>query len=811
MFPLVVALVFAGPLRGEPTLLSPPLTEIIELNGTAQFTFSEPLALDGIDVTWSGSGIDPGKITCDWFTVQGIVISNVLNCTYAGGWPAGVEVEFTLNAGDSGVFRSLANGDPLAETSGTFMTPGNGTGGPSVTVTPASGGTYDPTSGEPVTFTFSQPMKATTSLEWDAGSWSCDWDPSNPDTVFACVPDGDPAPGIYRWTLNGSTPGFESQDGERLSSSFGTLMVEGDPSDPGFFGGDAPTCPDDHVALGLPKRLHVCGGELSPWTYALALPDFGGDGYAINGFSTAPGDGRTVGSLVKLDAAGLAQWQAFATAPDAVLNVGSSDHLVRVSTGGRQNVPLSFGVFDINLDLAPVYQHRLPEAARRAEVSSTPSRQTIVYNDPGDGVETMAIGPGGEVDWAFRYEGEIFAGPPRVGTPTADARSTGLFPLQDGFLVLSLRTERGTIGQPGDIEHTIGMLRLSTDGAVVWAKTYSGVGGATTPFVFPAGTDGFFIATNALDFSDPENPDTTTQVFKFDGAGLMQWGLELDDVAVLPESRTVAGKTLLHGTLADPNSGDLTQSLILVNATGTLERQILLETDRTGFLAVSGVGDRIYYHFAETSPTTGETVKFTVGTSDLDLRNFAWKAYESPVVFAFANYDEARSELLVSMFSGGERKLDLMRLNAALEMEGDCGLFVDENPFSEIVVSTLAARNVALTAEPISVTASSFAPSFETADLELRTFHTADGDLCERGVSVGPVDFTLSIRKTADAMAELAFPTRTGRTYTIQKASDSGLETWSALEMLPGTGAEITRRYPLDPRQAHFRVGHAAP
>jgi hypothetical protein len=87
------------------------------------FVFSEPMDTAKIAVQWGGA-VDPAKFTYAW-----LAGGTALQCSYAGGLPAGA-VAWTLNPtnGAAGNFRDLA-GNALARTAGGF-TVGGGGGGP---------------------------------------------------------------------------------------------------------------------------------------------------------------------------------------------------------------------------------------------------------------------------------------------------------------------------------------------------------------------------------------------------------------------------------------------------------------------------------------------------------------------------------------------------------------------------------------------------------------------------------------------------------------------------------------------------------
>ncbi|MCI0538559.1 MAG: hypothetical protein L0Z50_25410 [Verrucomicrobiales bacterium] len=114
-----------------PALIAGPTAEQVAAQGQISFTFNEPMSAADIDITWEGTGLDPAKFQCAWLDqIFGIPIPPILlQCTYTGGLPPGVEVRYTLNKGNSGRIKNAAN-QPLPETTGSFRTLGGGGGDP---------------------------------------------------------------------------------------------------------------------------------------------------------------------------------------------------------------------------------------------------------------------------------------------------------------------------------------------------------------------------------------------------------------------------------------------------------------------------------------------------------------------------------------------------------------------------------------------------------------------------------------------------------------------------------------------------------
>ena len=219
-----------------PTVISDPSTNpIASAEDPAVFFFFHAQGMDrtAIDVTWQGPGIDPAKISYLWLPepVQGFTLPAFsLECTYQGGWPGSVLVTWTLNRGSSGVMKS-ANGEILAEKSGSFTTPAVSVEG-EVTVTPSA---TQLTVGQKLTFQFSVAMdtnvSASTIFDPTDGDWQPQWDSP---TALGCtltggIPSGETTSASY--TLSG----LKTAAGVNVDDFSGDITLR--PA----AGGDAPT------------------------------------------------------------------------------------------------------------------------------------------------------------------------------------------------------------------------------------------------------------------------------------------------------------------------------------------------------------------------------------------------------------------------------------------------------------------------------------------------------------------------------------------------------------------------------------------
>lgn len=243
-----------------PMLLQPPTTASVAAAGnadkSADFVFNEGMDREAVDVNWQGTGLDPAKIIYAWTpnAIPGFEIpALILECSYQGGWPAGIEVSWTLNPGNSGVMKSAA-GQPLAQVSGNFTTPGSSGG--SVTITP-SGNTVDV--GGSITFQFSAAMNtgipATDVFQPSYGDWQSVWETSTrlKCTLTGGLEAGESAESTYELT------GLRTAAGADVEDFAGSFTLNGP---------DAPEGP----FLAGPPSTEIIAGTAGKAVFAFSEP-----------------------------------------------------------------------------------------------------------------------------------------------------------------------------------------------------------------------------------------------------------------------------------------------------------------------------------------------------------------------------------------------------------------------------------------------------------------------------------------------------------------------------------------------------------
>lgn len=241
--------------------------EDVSTSAVISFTFSEAMGTEH-SIAWS-SNVTPGKFTYAWS-----VDAKTLDCTYAGGLPANEVITWNLNPDGASVFKDVAGNVLDADTfSGSFTTAGGSTvdkDPPYLIMTDPMSGTPNVPVGKIISFTFSEAMAPTYSIEWSANlsasSFTYSWS-ANSKTLL-CTPVGSlPANAMVTWKLNptGSTL-FKDLAGNVLPANvFTGLFTTGS----GGGGTNDPCNPDmtdsGWGSFGLSKQLtFVQSGNAAP-------------------------------------------------------------------------------------------------------------------------------------------------------------------------------------------------------------------------------------------------------------------------------------------------------------------------------------------------------------------------------------------------------------------------------------------------------------------------------------------------------------------------------------------------------------------
>ncbi len=783
-----------------------------------QFTFSEPMA-DDIDLTWTG--VDGSKVSCNWFTPPFVTFKVILNCSHEGGWPAGTEVGWTVNAGNSGTMKGELTGEAVAETSGTVTIPGGGGGNPdpdpdpdpgndTVGVTPAPFDGESLFPGQSVRFTFDVAMKEQMDIVWDQGDWNCTWftipELNLPRTTLDCEPPANLASGTYTWTINGSGgPGFESLDGGPVETISGTVIIGDGGGGPGI--GEpvlAPDCGEPHDSLPFPKRMSLCGTDIYAWSAAIALPAFGGGGYGVIGGSSF-GEGSHP-SLIAMDDNGMTLWKVYASESGIDLARGQSANIVQAY--GPRDGQFVFGAFDANDAFTPLYQQQVPIAGDDYRVSPLGDGRIAVLQAMDSSVQVFVIGTDGQVDWAKTLTSERFAGLSGlgIGQITGLTRTLSLGGSPDGLLVSVVQTETTQEGQDFSSTSTVTIVRLNNAGAMDWVKSYGDFEN-TNPTVIPTET-GVYISV--LDITPPIN----STFFKLNNQGNVAWGRQIDDATVSFGGELPNGKVILTGGQLQGLEA-LKGTLILLNANGSVDKSVELDSGEgsTALPAIFPGTNRVFIALVSVSSQgpVGAPPKPIFGAADFQLSTFTWKTYAESATFAtlIPNFDGAGA--LLGSFDSETHALDTFKVTDDLAIEGGCFELDD----SDLMVSPAEISTSNATTQALShgVTMENLTITLADTTIALQSVECDELDLCADGGGNNgggdpgtQTDAGLTIRKTGRTTADLEFDSELGKTYTIERSLDLTIGSWMEFEVIPGHGGLIQSNVSNNPRAAYFRL-----
>jgi hypothetical protein len=754
-------------------------------DGPLTFFFSE--AMDQTIDLSSAVTFDTGTWVCEWTD------DSTIECTLQG-TPEPGTYSYTLSG-----FVSEA-GTPMNPYAGSVVIEEDDGSEVTVFPTPAEGEVYNPAFG-PVTFTFSTSMDQTidpqTAITFDRGSWNCDWASAGVPVVL-CTPTSALGEGIYNYTLSG----FLTAEGQSVADFTGTFLVE-EGGGGGNGGTQAPECPaTDPPPLAIPKTMWVCGLDFFAWEHATVYPAAGGLGYFVTG-SSATALGR-LDSLIQLDSQGRFISGVMATSEETQM-YGSFDSEVLYATDGSGGAnQLTVGAYRLDNNLEPVYQRVLPLSGARHVVSQLSNGRVAVVQDLDDEVEVVVFSDTGTVAWAKRYASAGFGADDSGGLPgLGGSQTVELRQTPSGLLLVVSQSKTSFDDETVTVATTNIVARLTENGVVSWAKRYTGSGALFAPLVNVT-RDGTIVLQGFKGDLTGEDPSATGSVlFRLDANGDPVWGKEfvgpnLSVMADLPGNGLLVG-----GHLADSEGNQGASVYGVLDSAGILQQQVQLAFETANFNFGMRQGDRIRYTLhSGTSGSALETV--LVGSSSLQLDDWTWRRYSKPVDSAVLFPEEQGTSSVFSAFNDDLHRLDVARLDNALQTVAACPLFVDA--VVEITPTSFSGSNVTLSLTTETISVADFVPETFSGSIEFAAFTVGEGSICEDGPGGNPTPTTLLIARGAVGEVVVQFDTVQGFNYTVERTGALGSAGWSEIETVPGSGARISRTYGSAESESYYRV-----
>jgi hypothetical protein len=752
-------------------------------DGPLTFFFSE--AMDQtIDLSLAVT-FDVGTWVCEWTD------DATIECTLQG-TPEPGTYSYTLSG-----FVSEA-GTPMSTYAGTVVIEEDD-GEVTVFPTPAEGEVYDQAIG-PVTFTFSESMDQTvdpqTAITFDRGSWNCDWAfPGVP--VVLCTPTGALGEGVYGYTLSG----FRTLGGATMGDFTGTFLVE--EGSGGNGGTQAPECPaTDPPPLTMPKTMWVCGVDFFAWEHATVYPGAGGVGYFVSG-SSATGLGR-LDSLIQLDSQGRFVSGAMAKSQETEI-FGSFDSAVLHATDGSGGAnQLTVGAYRLDNQLAPIYQRVLPLSGPGHTVSQLSNGRVAVVQDLDDEMEVVVFSDTGTVSWAKRYASARFGADSSGGFPGFGGSQTVDLRQMPGGLLLVVSQSKTTVDDETVTVATTNILaRLTENGVVSWAKRYTGSGAFFAPMVNVT-REGTIVLQGFKGDLTGEDPSASGSVLiRLDANGDPVWSKEFAGPSLSVLADLPGNGMLVGGTLLDSEGDEGASMYGVLDSAGNLQQQVELGFGTANYSFGIRQGDRIRYTLhTGTSGSALETV--LVGTSSLQLDGWTWRRYSKAVDFAGLIPEEQGTSSVFSAFNEEQHRLDVVRLDGALQVTAACPLFVDA--VVEVTPTSFTGLDVNLSVTTETITVTDFVPETFSGNIEFEAFTVGESSICDDGPGGEPLPATLLIARGAAGEVIVEFDTVQGFDYSVERTATLGLDGWSEIETVPGSGARISRTYGSGENAAYYRV-----
>jgi hypothetical protein len=419
-----------------------------------------------------------------------------------------------------------------------------------------------------------------------------------------------------------------------------------------------------------------------------------------------------------------------------------------------------------------------------------------------DEVEVVVLSDTGTVSWAKRYASARFGADSSGGIPglggsqTVDLRQT-----PGGLLLVVSQSKTSVDGETVTVATTNILARLTENGAVSWAKRYTGAGTFFAPMVNVT-REGTIVLQGFKGDLTGEDPSASGSVLiRLDANGDPVWGKEfaapsLSVMADLPGSGLLVG-----GNLTDTEGGQGASMYGVLDSAGNLQQQVELGFGTANYSFGVRQGDRIRYTLH--TGTSGSALEMVlVGSSSLQLDDWTWRRYSKAVDFASLSPEEQGTSSVFSAFNEEQHRLDVVRLDGALQVTAACPLFVDA--VVEVTPTSFSGSDVSLSVTTETINVSDFVPETFGGSIEFEAFTVGEESICEAGGD--PIPTTLLIARGAEGEVVVQFDTVQGFDYTVERAAQLGLGGWSEIETVAGSGVRISRTYGSGESESYYRV-----
>jgi hypothetical protein len=495
----------------------------------------------------------------------------------------------------------------------------------------------------------------------------------------------------------------------------------------------APDCPADTGSLPLPKTVSVCGSGLSAWELAAVFPAFDGNGYMLSGFAGA------LDSLVRLDSEGYTVAKTMALDGDTTLNWLPDLNLVNAHRFSDTEDGLIVGVYYAGGEQA-LYEKTLSLSGTNAFPNVLSNGGMVIVQDLSTEISVVVLSPAGELEWAKRYSSSVFGVDDGIGGGFGfggfgfgPRQLVSLDELTDGYLLNVTKAEspEGGFGLP--TTHTVALVRLDALGAVMWARSYTGMDTFAPPMV--SNTREGPILLTGFDMQTDAGPGATQSslIVSLDAQGIQRWGkriaqANIGSVRSLPDDRFFFSGAVTSG------DGQASHSLFgIFDSNGNIHKQILVSAgDLTFGVAIPGQDRILYTLLAGEQTLMGIDPQqiAVIGTSDLELNQWQWRQFIHPTYTATLMPNDNGTGLLFSAFDNENRSFDIVTLGPDLTSDAPCELFLNTDVAVRSDVN-LVPSAFSVTSTNVTVNASNDTPQFGPGHIALQTFNCIETPICQ--------------------------------------------------------------------------------
>lgn len=591
-----------------------------------------------------------------------------------------------------------------------------------------------------LTITFTQPMQDPIAMEFTGTggvSFTSAWQvafPGVPNLILECTPNGTLPPGsVVTWTVNPNGTGFTTITGDVLPTTSGTFVVPGGGGGGGDVTAEVPECPANAVSLPFSKTMSICGQDALPWRHAAVIPALNGSGYILSGFADSETESRIYQGL--LDAQGILQSKAMTVDGQTELMWTTDPNLVLAHRLNEMGDAVTVGVYNMTMDLQPVYEKTLTLSTPQADVAVMPvsADRVAIVQDLSTQIEVVVLAANGDVDWANTYSSSAFGvdsaggGFPGLGGEQVVA----LWGVAEGFFMSVSKFEQTLVGFDFTTQSSMILIRLTDSGAVQWAKTYTGLNTFSPPTITSTLDGSLFL--EALDTNaDSEIVKLSSILVQLNTDGSPRWGKRFPDVTLAGATPLPAGPIFTSGNTTDVSGLNTDSIFITLDDNGNLLNQVQVSAGSSSLgFAVAGE-DRLWYTLAlgdDVTPGIQPTHTTVIGSSNLTFDTWQWQAYTRKVSSAFLLPAADGPDLVLSAFRHDTNTLDLIALDNDLTTDAPCALFTTTDV--QVTPASLVSTNISLQTATVPVNSNSITPLFAPGSIALQTFNCLEKPICE--------------------------------------------------------------------------------